>query len=75
MLKIVLDTNIILSSVSSKSPYRLILDALFARKYELYVSNDILLEYEEKLAQNFDAEVAELTLSALLLLPNVYKIG
>ncbi len=53
MLKIVLDTNIILSSVSPFSPYRIILDKLDNFSYELCVSTEILLEYEEKLSTIF----------------------
>ena len=74
MLKVVLDTNIVLSSVSSKSPYRIILESLFKGQYELFVTTEILLEYEEKLAANFDKELAEIILSALLLKRNVRKI-
>lgn len=74
MLKIVLDTNIILSSISRKSPYHIVLEKLFAEKYELYVTNEILLEYEEKLTSNFSQELAEITISSLLLKSNVKKI-
>jgi putative PIN family toxin of toxin-antitoxin system len=74
MLRIVLDTNIVLSAVSRRSPYRKILDALFAGIYEIYVTTDILLEYEEKIADNFDAETAQLIIDALSLLDNVHKI-
>ena len=73
-LRVVLNSNIILSSVSRKSPYRIILDKLFDKKYEVFITNEVLLEYEEKLIQNFDTEVAELTIDALLLLDNVKKI-
>ena len=73
-LRVVLDTNVILSSVSGRSPYKTILDDLLAGKYELLVTNDILLEYEEKLIEIFDREVAELLLGALAFLPNVKKV-
>ena len=73
-LRIVLDTNIILSAFSSHSPYRNVLDQLFERKYDLYLTHDILLEYEEKLKEIFHPEVAELFIGAIELQPNVYKI-
>ena len=73
-LRVVLDTNVILSSVSSKSPYKIILDKLFENKYQVYLTTDILLEYEEKISSIFDIEVAELVIGAILLLPNVHKI-
>lgn len=69
-----LDTNAVLSSVSRRSPYRAILTKLFDGKYELFITNDILLEYEEKISQNFDPDTAELNIGAILLLPNVVKI-
>jgi len=74
MLKVVLDTNILLSSISRKSPYSYILAALFENKYELYVSTEILLEYEEKIITFFDTQVAETLISALLMRSNVKKI-
>ena len=74
MLKVVLDTNILISSISRKSPYRFILEALFENKYELYVTTEILLEYEEKIATIFDSQVAETLISAILMRNNVKKI-
>ena len=73
-MKIVLDTNIILSSISRTSPYHNILKCLFSGSYELYVTTEILLEYEEKITANFDAELAETFLSALLINSHVRKI-
>ena len=43
-LKIVLDTNVLLVSISSKSRYRPILDAFLNEKFELCVTTDILME-------------------------------
>ena len=58
MTKVVLDTNIILSSVFTSSPYHRILSDFFNHKYTLIVTTDILLEYEEKIAENFGEDVA-----------------
>ena len=74
MLKVVLDTNIVLSCVSRRSPFHFILEELFRGNCELFVTTEILLEYEEKLASNFSQDVAEVTLTALLLKKNVKKI-
>ncbi|MBK9014522.1 MAG: putative toxin-antitoxin system toxin component, PIN family [Saprospiraceae bacterium] len=74
LIRVVLDTNIVLSSVSRRSPYRAILQQLFDGKYDLYLTNDILLEYEEKITQIFDRETAETNIGALMLLQNVYKV-
>ncbi|MEM6298029.1 MAG: putative toxin-antitoxin system toxin component, PIN family [Bacteroidota bacterium] len=73
-LRVVLDTNVILSSISSKSPYRIVLDELMKGSYEACVTTEILLEYEEKIAAIFDQEVAHLFLSLMDTLPNVIKI-
>jgi len=57
-LKVILDTNILLVSISSKSKYHWIFSNLLNNKYELYVSNEILLEYEEIISSKYDKEVA-----------------
>lgn len=72
-LKVVLDTNALLRSISRRSPFSIIFDKLYEGEYELWISNDILLEYEEKISDIFSKETAELILGALALLPNVKK--
>ncbi len=47
MLRIVLDTNCLFVSLSRKSKYRAILDALSDKKYILVLSNEIFFEYME----------------------------
>ncbi len=74
LLKIVLDTNALLRSLSRRSAYSIILDKLYESSYELYITNDIQLEYEEKITDIFSNETAELIIGALMLLPNVKKI-
>lgn len=73
-MRVVLDKNIILSSISGKSPYHAIIKFLFDGFYELYVTTDILLEYVEKISQNFDNETAQTFISALLIRENVKRI-
>jgi uncharacterized protein len=73
MLKIVLDTNIILSSVSPYSKYRIIFDKLDDFEYELCVSTEILMEYAEKLTEFFNPTVAQLTLDMMMINPNVSR--
>jgi uncharacterized protein len=70
-MRIVLDTNILLSSVSKHSPYHLIMQQLREGGYILCVTTEVLLEYEEKLSQNFSPLLAELTMGALLLQSNI----
>ena len=52
----------------------MVLDKLYEGAYELYITNDILLEYEEKISAIFSKETAELIIGAFSLLPNVKKI-
>ena len=74
MMRIVLDTNVLLVSLPPSSPYRLIFDKLLDGVYQLCISNEILIEYEEKIAERYDAEVVKDLLGVLLALRNVKKI-
>lgn len=73
-MKVVLDTNIVLRAISSKSEYAILLDELYLQTFSIVVSTDILLEYEEKITQFFGKNSAEDFLNLLLLLPNVEKV-
>lgn len=75
MLKVVLDTNIILSSVSPYSPYRLVFDKLDDFAYDFAVSTEILFEYNEKLSDIFNPQVAQLTLDMMMMNPNVHLVS
>jgi uncharacterized protein len=46
-MKIVIDTNCLLSCIGKKSPYRNVFDAFLESKFIICVSNEIVLEYEE----------------------------
>lgn len=72
-LRVVLDTNALLRSISRKSAYTIVLDNLHKSTYQLFITNDILLEYEEKITEYFSKETAELIIGALSLLNNVHK--
>jgi uncharacterized protein len=73
-LKIVLDTNALLRSISRRSAFAIVLDKLYENAYELYITNDIQLEYEEKITDIFSKETAELINGAFSLLTNIKKI-
>jgi predicted nucleic acid-binding protein len=70
--KIALDTNVLLRSISCRAAYAIILDKLYENAFELYITNDILLEYE-KISDIFSKETAELIIGAFSLLHNVKK--
>ena len=46
-MKVVIDTNVLLVSISDRSPFHWIYKNLIAEKYILCVTTDILDEYEE----------------------------
>jgi len=72
-MKVVLDTNILLVSIPKKSPYRIIFDALLTGKFQLIISNEILSEYTEIIAQKTNLIVATNICEMLLSLSNVKK--
>ncbi len=51
MLKVVIDTNAILRCISTRSVFSIVLDELYNGNFELYITNDILFEYEEKITE------------------------
>jgi rRNA-processing protein FCF1 len=70
-IKIVLDTNVLLVSISSRSKYHWIFQELLSGSFVLVITTEILLEYEEILKRRFNIAVAENVIRALLQLPNV----
>jgi uncharacterized protein len=72
-MNVVLDTNVLLVSIAKKSRYRIIFDNLLANKFNLIISNDILSEYTEIIAQKANVSVANNISEMLLALSNVQK--
>ena len=73
-MKVVLDTNVILRAISSKSEYTILLDEVYLQTYSLVVSTEILLEYEEKITEFYGKNIAKDFLDFLIILPNVEKV-
>ena len=71
-IKTVIDTNVLVSALSSKSVYHWLIESLLDEKFELYITDDIVLEYEEILKERYAETVAANFLIALKELPNVY---
>lgn len=65
-VKIVLDTNSFISCIGKRSPYRNVFDAFLNSQYDLCVSTEILLEYEEKFEQFWGEEVTQNLLGVIL---------
>jgi uncharacterized protein len=70
-MKVVVDTNIFVMAFSSRSPYHDIFLKLRSGVYELVVTSDILLEYEEIMTIKYGLRGAQLFLQFLEELPNV----
>jgi len=72
-MRIVLDTNVLLISLPTKSKYRLIFDFLIDGKFELAITNDIISEYMEIIGQKTNEKIANNVIELLLNLENVFK--
>ena len=66
MKRIVLDTNCLLQSLPTRSPYHKIWTEVLAGRIRLCVNSDILDEYEEKLAEKTTPEIAHNVLEAIM---------
>ena len=73
-LTVVLDTNVLLVSISSKSPFYWLYQALQEERYHLLVSLPILLEYEEIIAQHMNQESAANVIAFLRTAPNIHPV-
>jgi len=73
--RFVIDTNVLLVSISSKSQYHWIFQGLIYNEFELAITTDILSEYEEIISDRYSAAVAQNVIRTLLLLPNVIRVN
>ncbi|TAH01561.1 MAG: PIN domain-containing protein [Sphingobacteriales bacterium] len=74
MLRVVLDTNVLVASISRKSPHFWIWESLLNSKFNLCVTTDILNEYAEIIERYFGIKTAEYAMNQLSLLSNVIPI-
>lgn len=74
MQSIVLDTNVLVMSISARNVYHKVWQAFLQGDYTLCVSNEILEEYVEILTRNINARVAEAVVYAILTRWNVRKL-
>lgn len=73
-MRLVINTNVILVSVSPKSKYHWIFKNLKAECFDLLVSDQILFEYQEIVSDKYNERAARLLLETLDVLPNVHFI-
>lgn len=72
-MRIVLDTNVLLSAIVPTSRYHWLLQYIIRGNITLCVSTDILSEYAELLEKFYNPVVAEATLAALLHSPFIER--
>lgn len=74
MDNIVIDTNSLIMSISSRSGYHKIWQAFLAGKFTLCISNEILEEYAEVIARNINVNAARYVIYAIMERNNVRQI-
>src|SRR5688572_21374068 len=70
----VIDCNILVISLTSRSPYHNIYQALVNGKFELAVTTSIILEYQEIIEQKYGLATAQTFIALLNELTNVHLI-
>ena len=75
MKRVVIDTNVMLIAVSKKSKDHWIIKALFDEKYELCVTTDILMEYEEIIGEHMGVMASVGFMKLLSKLDNIVEIN
>ena len=73
-MRIVLDTNVLLVSFSSKSAFRWVFDAFLNEEITLCVTTDILAEYEEIIGKHMGPKIANTVLQIIENAPNIELI-
>jgi len=74
-MKVVLDTNVLLVSITSKSMYYPVFESFVMEEYDLCVTTEILLEYEEILNRYVGKSLATDILSLIQNAPNTVFIN
>lgn len=72
-MRVVLDCNILVMCLTSRSPYHVVYQALITGKFDLIITEDILFEYAEIIQQKYGLSTAAAFLSLLTELPNVHS--
>lgn len=73
-MTVVLDCNVIVMCLTSRSPYHGIYQSLINGKYNLAVTTEIVLEYEEIIQHKYGIATANAFIKLLKELPNVHYI-
>jgi uncharacterized protein len=74
-MKVVVDTNVLLVSISPRSKSNWLWQAILLGEIDMYVTTDILDEYAEIIEQKINKAVSDAVLDLLSDLPNVHNIN
>ncbi len=75
MLRVVLDTNVFLVGLLPKHKYGWVMRELINSSYELCVSTDIMMEYNEKMQEKYGVPFTKVLLDDLTNFKNVIRIS
>lgn len=73
--KVVVDTNALVSSLSAKSEFHKLIELILDENINLFITDEIILEYEEVLQKKYSITVAQNFLSALKQIPTVKYVN
>lgn len=73
--KVVVDTNALVSSLSAKSEFHKLIELILDENISLFITDEIMLEYEEVLQKKYSITVAQNFLSALKQIPTVKYVN
>lgn len=73
--KIVVDTNALVSSLSSKSEFHKLIRLILDEEVSVFVTDEIMFEYEEILNEKYSETVAKNFLSALKEIPTIEYVN
>jgi putative PIN family toxin of toxin-antitoxin system len=74
MVRVVLDTNVLISSISYTSPFHWVWKSFIEKRYELCVTTDILVEDAEVIERYFTLTTAEYILEQIMLNKNTVPV-
>jgi uncharacterized protein len=74
-MTVVLDTNVLIVCLTAKSSYHEIYQSLVQHKFQLAVTNEILLEYHEIISIKYSQKTADYFIELMHELPNVKFIN
>lgn len=74
-MTVVIDCNVLVMCLTSRSPWHIIYQSLVAGKFDLAVTDEIVLEYEEIIQKKYGVSTTHAFISLLSELPNVHYLN